>query len=254
MIWVFTHKWMPEPRHCTHCQILLNQIQPYTVIWNATTRTDSTVDPDLVGQAEKGHCQILSTIWEHNERIYCILNTEVNIILLYRNKQHPESSIIKWGCRPLHENFHLVLMLACFGNVQICIELNFEPSGLHFGTRLTRLAFEADICTWWKGIPVQRFSEFLFNLFLRILAIDIVILINVIDLSQKIIELSKDRDDGYCKILIWNLKEGVKRNLFLPSPSQRTPFPVAIEAEHCSEQYKTFHHRTDHQWPVYTLR
>ena len=30
-------------------------------------------------------------------------------------------------------------------------------------------------------------------------------------------------------------------NLFLPSLSQKMSFPVAIEAEHCSEQNKTFH-------------
>ena len=64
------------------------------------------------------------------------------------------------------------------------------------------LAFKADICTWWKGIPIQWFSELLLNLFLRILTIDIVALIHVIDLSHKIIELGKDRNDRYCKMLI----------------------------------------------------
>ena len=128
-------------------------------------------------------------------------------------------------------------MSTCFGGMQICIGMNDEPSDLHFGTTL---AFEADICMWWKVIPVQWFSKLLFHLFLRVLAIDTVILIDVIDLSHQIIEFGKDRDDGHCKMLIWNLKDGAIRNLFLPSPSQRTLFPVAIEAVHCSEQCKTF--------------
>jgi hypothetical protein len=71
----------------------------------------------------------------------------------------------------------------------------------------TTLAFEADICTRRKGIPVQWFSELLFHLFLRILTIDIIILIDVIDLSHQIIELGKDRDDRYCRMLIWDLKD-----------------------------------------------
>ena len=51
----FTHKWMPEPYHCTPCHILLNRIQPYTVIWIAMTRTDGTNNLDLVGQAKKAN-------------------------------------------------------------------------------------------------------------------------------------------------------------------------------------------------------
>ena len=35
-------------------------------------------------------------------------------------------------------------------------------------------------------------------------------------------------------------------NFFLPSPSQRTLFPVVMEAELFVEQNKIFHHRTDH--------
>jgi hypothetical protein len=54
----------------------------------------------------------------------------------------------------------------------------------------------------WIGIPVQWFSEILFYCLLRILAIDIVILIHIIDLSYQIIEFGEDRDDGYCKMLI----------------------------------------------------
>ena len=95
--------------------------------------------------------------------------------------------------------------------VSLCrsvIGLNIEPYGLHFITRST-LAFEADICPWWKGISIQWFSEPFFHLFLRILTVDIVVLVDVIDLSHQIIELGKYRDDGYCKMLIWNLKDGV---------------------------------------------
>ena len=85
--------------------------------------------------------------------------------------------------------------------MQSCIGLNVELSGLHFSKDQPELAFEADICTWWKGIPVQWFSEILLHLFLRFLTIGIVVLIHVIDLSHQIIELGKDRDDGYCKML-----------------------------------------------------
>ena len=63
------------------------------------------------------------------------------------------------------------------------------------------LAFEADICKRWKGILVQWFSELVFHLLLRILTIDIVILIHVINLCHQIIEFGEDRDDGYCKML-----------------------------------------------------
>ena len=101
-------------------------------------RTDSTNSPDLVGQAEKRQRQISSTIWEHNILIYCIFNAELDIILLYWNKQHLESSIIKWGCCLLDENFHLALMFTCFGSMQIWIGLNIEPSSLHFSIRLTK--------------------------------------------------------------------------------------------------------------------
>ena len=84
----------------------------------------------------KGRYKISSTC-SHNVLIYCILNAELNIILLHWNKQHRESSIIKWGCCLLDENFHLVLMFTCFGSMQICIVLNFELSSLHFGKQLT---------------------------------------------------------------------------------------------------------------------
>ena len=47
------------------------------------------------------------------------------------------------------------------------------------------------------------------------MAIDIVVLIDIIDLSHQIIEFGKDRDDGYCKMLIWKLKVG-----------RYKPFPV----------------------------
>ena len=100
-------------------------------------RTDSTHLPDLATQADKGQCQMSSITWEHNIPIYCILNAELNIISLHWNKQHLESGIIKWGCRLLNKNFHLVLMFTCFRSMQICIGLNVELSGLHFGARLT---------------------------------------------------------------------------------------------------------------------
>ena len=61
--------------------------------------------------------------------LYCTFNTDLNIIPLHWNKQHLESGIIKWRCRLLNENFHLVLV---FGNMQICIGLNVEPAGLYF--------------------------------------------------------------------------------------------------------------------------
>ena len=157
--------------------------------------------------------------WEHNILIYCILNTELNIILLHWNKQHLESSIVQWGCRPLDENFHLVLVCSCFA-MQICRRIeHWAINGLTLWHKnKPALAFEADICTRWKSIPVQWFSEPFFHLFLRILTIDIVVLMDVIDLSHQIIEFSKYRDDGYCKImvLIWNLKDGVIETFSCP--------------------------------------
>ena len=49
---------MPEPWQSTPRHILLNRIQPYTVIRIARMMTDGTIDPDLVSQPEKAHCQI----------------------------------------------------------------------------------------------------------------------------------------------------------------------------------------------------
>ena len=92
--------------------------------------------------------------------------------------------------------------------MQTCIGLNVEPFALPFGTRLQALAFKANICSWWKGIPVQWFPELLFHLFLRIITINILILIEVVDLSYQIIELGKDHDDEYCKMLFLDLKDG----------------------------------------------
>ena len=63
-------------------------------------------------------------------------------------------------------------------------------------------------------------------------AIDIVIFIDVIDLSHQIIELGKDRDDGCCEMLIRHFEDGGNINLSLPSPSQKTSFPVGVAAEH----------------------
>ena len=135
---VITHNWMPKPHHCNPSHILLNQFQLYIVIWIVKMRTDSINDPNLVDQAENGQLQISSTIWDHNILIYCILNAKFNIILLYWHKQHLESGIIKWGCRPLNEKFHLVLMFTSFRSVQTCIGLNIELSGLHVEKKITR--------------------------------------------------------------------------------------------------------------------
>jgi hypothetical protein len=70
-------------------------------------------------QSWKSQVQIPWTIWERSVRVYCILNTEINIILLHRYKQHRESGIIQWGCCLLDESFHLVLMITFFV-MQIC--------------------------------------------------------------------------------------------------------------------------------------
>ena len=64
------------------------------------------------------------------------------------------------------------------------------------------LAFEADICTRWKGKLGQWLSEVSFHLFLCVLTIDLFIFIDVIDLTHQIIEFGKDRDDRYWKMLI----------------------------------------------------
>ena len=110
---------------------------------------------------------------------------------------------------------------------------------------------------WWKleGILIQWFSELYFHFFLRISAI-LIIFFNVIDLSYQIIKFGKDCDDRYWKNvhLPHKLERWYDRNLSLPSLSQRTSIPAAIEAENCSEQNKTFHRRTDDQWPLCTLR
>ena len=165
------------------------------------TRTDGRIVcvSVTVDHTEKGHGQISRTIRDSNILIYCISNTKSNIVLLHWNKQHLERGIIQWGCGLLNENFHLVLMITCFA-MQICNRVEHWAMGSTLWQNINqRLAFEADICTRWKRILVQRFSEFLLHLFLRISTIDIVILINVIDLSHQIIELGEDRDDGYCK-------------------------------------------------------
>ena len=122
---------MPEPLHCIFYQLLLNQIQPYTIIRIQMIWTDGTKDLDEVGQAPKNQYQISSTIWEHNILVYSTLDAEFNIILLHWNKQYFESGIIKWRCRPLNKNFHLVLMFISFESVQIWLGLDIEPSGLH---------------------------------------------------------------------------------------------------------------------------
>ena len=89
-------------------------------------------------------------------------------------------------------------------------------AGQYIGKKKTALAFEADISTRWKIISVQWFSKLHFYLFLCNSAINIVILIDVIDLSHQIIELCKDRDDRYYKMLIiLGLERSGDRHLFL---------------------------------------
>ena len=66
-------------------------------------------------------CQILLNNENINIQIYCILNAEVNIILLHWNKQHLKRGIIQWECRLLNKNFYLFLMFTCVGSMQICI-------------------------------------------------------------------------------------------------------------------------------------
>ena len=55
-------------------------------------------------------------------------------------------------------------------------------------------------------------------------AIDIVIFIDVIDLSHQIIELGKDRDDGYCEMLIRHFKDGVIETLSCPRRLKKLRF------------------------------
>ena len=194
--WVFTYIWVPKPIHCGPYHSSLNHDKPYTIIW-IVMRTNSTINPNLSNQAEKDQYQISSTtIWEHNILIYCILDAELNIILLYWNKHHLQSAIIEWGCCLLNENFHLILMFICFWSMQICSELNVEPVYTS-AQDLPALAFKANICKRRKFIRIQRLSEFLFHIFFRSLAIDFVILIHVIGLIHQIIELGEDRDDRY---------------------------------------------------------
>ena len=56
------------------------------------------------------------------------------------------------------------------------------------------------------------------------LAIDLIILINVIDLSHQIIEFGKDRNDRYCKLLTRNLKDGVMKTFSCPRRVEKRRF------------------------------
>ena len=110
--WASTHIWMPKPWHCTLYQKPLNQIQPYILLdcWREQTVLYTPIlSAKLKKVIVKSHKR-----QEPNIPIYCILNAEINIILLHWNKQHFESRIIQWWCRLLNENFHLVLMVTCF--------------------------------------------------------------------------------------------------------------------------------------------
>ena len=125
---------MPEPLKSRPYHILLNQIQRYSDLrWKGQTVSTTPISSvKLIKVNLKPPKQ-----YEHDILIYCILNAKLNIILLYWNKQHFESGIIKWGCRLFDQNFHLVPMFTCFRCMQICIELNVESSGLHFSAGLS---------------------------------------------------------------------------------------------------------------------
>ena len=90
-------------------------LQSFGLWWKEQTVSKS---PILLTKLEKVIVKCYKQ-WEYNIRIYCILNAEINIILLHRNKQDFESSIIQWRCCFLDENFHLFLMITCF-TMQIC--------------------------------------------------------------------------------------------------------------------------------------
>ena len=196
---------MPKPWHCIKYQTFLNQIQTCTAIWISMTRTDGTIDPNLVSQPENVNIKSIQqyyenttyssiAYWMQSSILFCCTETN-NILRAVSSSEDAVFSIrtFTWSwCLPDSEV------------LQICVGLNIESSGLQ---DWPTLAFEADICTRWKGIPVQWFSEFYFYFFLRILATGIVFFIDVIDLSHQIIEFSKNRDDGYYKMLIWNLKD-----------------------------------------------
>ena len=237
---------MPKPWQYIEYQFLLNQIQPYSHLgcdeenrqydtsrycWPSWKRSFS----DLMNNENITYPFI--AYWTQRSILFCC--TETNNIL-----------------RAVLSNEDAVLSMRTFTwswwlPVSLCrsvIGFDVEPYGLRAWRNLRRarlpaLTFKADICTRWKGILVQWFSKPFFHLFLRISSIDIVVLIHVINLCHQIIEFSEDRDHRYWKMLDWGLElkwRAIERNLSQLLLSQRRRLPVAIEAEHCSEQNKTF--------------
>ena len=95
----------------------ISALQSFGMQWREQTASESCIMA-LPAKLEKVIVKCYEQ-WGCDIRIYCILNTENNVILLHWNKQHFESGIIQWGCRLLDENLHLVLMITCFA-MQIC--------------------------------------------------------------------------------------------------------------------------------------
>ena len=107
------------------------------------------------------------------------------------------------------------------------------------------LAFEADICARWKSKVVQWFPEPFLHLCLRILAIDIILQIDVIDLSHQVIEFGEDRDDGYCKMLVWILKDGG----YKPFPALAVSKKAVSNGNRGRELFKTKQNLSPQNWP-----
>ena len=78
--------------------------------WGQTVLKNSIMSAKLEKMIVKSYKQYENI----NIVIYCILTTEINIILLHWNKQYLESSIIQWRCCLFNKVVHLVLMITCF--------------------------------------------------------------------------------------------------------------------------------------------
>ena len=127
------------PNHSIVCHIIFSWIKfSLTQLFGLRWQGQTILMTPILSDKLKRLMSYLKQ-YENNKYIliYCILNAELNIILLHWNKQHFESGILKWGCCLLNKNFHLVLMFTCFRSVQICRGLNIELSGLLLGTWLT---------------------------------------------------------------------------------------------------------------------
>ena len=117
--WASTHIWMSKPWQRTPYQILLKQIQSYSHLNSDDENGQYQNSQSCWPSWKKSLSNFTNNQWERDIRIYRILNTKINIILLHWNKQHFESGIIQRGCRLLDENFHLFLMVTCFA-MQVC--------------------------------------------------------------------------------------------------------------------------------------